>query len=221
MRTIAVIPALNEQKHIARVVRKTKQYGDHVIVVDGGSTDLTVAEAAGSGAEILYSNKGYGRQIKGGLLYARELGADIVVMLDGDGQHNPRDIPVMLKLLNDGKADVVMGCRVGNMPKYRRFGNRILTWLCNAGANFKPYDALTGYWALYADKIPYLTEKHWGIAIELLVKSRSDSCRMAAVNVDSIYHDDYADNSSSSPLKLGLNLLWYILKWRLKCEVLR
>lgn len=217
----AVIPALNEAKHISKVVKLTKRYVGNVIVVDGGSTDNTDVLAKKAGAEILYSKRGYGRQVIGGLLYAKRTGADILVMLDSDGQHNPHNIPKLLAFLLTDNADIVMGCRVGDMPKYRRFGNRVLTYICNIGAKFKPYDALTGFWAIKADKLPMLTERFWGIALELFIKCRANGCRLTSVNVDSIYHSDYQDNSSTSPLKLGLNLLWYVLKWRVRCEVFK
>ena len=107
------------------------------------------------------------------------------------------------------------------MPSYRRFGNRILTAVCNIGSGFRPPDAVTGYWAIRVNKLPKLTEPKWGVAVELLIKGRSNGCRMAVVEVASIYHGNYKDNSSTSPVKLGLQLLWAIIKWRFKCEVLR
>ncbi len=222
MKTIAVLPALNEEKHIEAVILEAKKHVDLVVVSDGQSTDKTRDIAHAAGADVICGQPGYGNCVRRGLWWARtNLGADVIVLLDSDGQHNPEEIPKLLALVFGNYADIVMGCRGAGMPAYRRFGNRVLTALCNIGANFKPYDAVTGYWAIRADKLPELTEAHWGVAIELLIKGRSNGNSMATVDVEAIYHGSYKENSHASPLKLGLNLLWYIIKWRFISEVLR
>ncbi len=115
-----------------------------------------------------------------------------------------------------------MGIRVkGNMPKYRRFGSKLLSFVCNIGSSFKPADSLTGFWAIKVNAIPNLTEEKWGWAIELLIKLRNKNRIIMRVPVKAIYHDRYSDNSAVSPIWLGLVLLWMIIKWRWKVEILK
>src|SRR4051812_32262382 len=95
---LAVIPAYNEDRFIASVVLKARHFVDEVIVVDDGSTDETVALAEACGAHVIRqpSNQGKAAAINAGFLIARERNASAVVLLDGDGQHSPTDIPALL-----------------------------------------------------------------------------------------------------------------------------
>jgi len=226
MKTIAVIPCRNEAKHIDSVVIEALKHVDMVIVSDGQSTDGTLGIAKQAGAHVRLSEIneaiGYGACIKRGIEEALSAKAGIIVLLDGDGQHDPAEISKLVNPIKHGNADIVMGQRLdGNMPAYRRFGNKVLTAICNTGATFRPSDALCGYWAVSVKALPKLTEDKWGVAVELLIKSRANGCRMMGIPIEAIYHDNYEDNSSVPPLKLGLSLLWLIIKWRFKVEVLR
>lgn len=225
MKTIAVIPCHDEEKHIAEVVKKSLQHVDQVLVEDDASTDATSRLARGAGAFVvnIKTNHGAGYAVVRGLKLAKiALDADIIVILDGDGQHNPDEIPKLIVSIAEDSADIVMGQRFeGNMPPYRRFGNNVLSFVCNIGATFKPPDAMSGYWAISTKAIPELTENKWGWAVELLIKSRNNGSRMMGVPVEAIYHDKYSDNSAVSPLRLGLSLLWMIIKWRFKVEVFK
>lgn len=225
MKTIAIIPCYNEARHIADVVMKARQYVDAVWVVDDHSTDGSALRAMAADAMVIpnKASPGKGAAVKWGIKVAMKYEQpDIIVMLDGDGQHNPAEIPKLVAPIRQGKVDIVMGQRLdGNMPSYRCFGNKILAIVCNLGASFKPPDAMSGYWAISAKAMPELTEEKWGQAVELLIKSRNNGCRIMGVSIEAIYHDNYADNSTVSPLKLGLSLLWMIIKWRVKVEVLK
>lgn len=226
MKTIAVIPCKNEAKHIASVVSEVLKHVDGVVVSNGRSTDCTISLAKEAGAKVRISYPteviGYGACIQRGILHAMKVEPRIIVLLDGDGQHNPEEIPKLIEPIKQRKADIVMGQRlIGNMPRYRRFGNKVLSAVCNIGARFRPADACSGYWAMSVGKIPNLTENQWGLAVELLIKSRANGCIVKGVTVEAIYHDNYADNSSATPFKLGLSLLWLIIKWRLKVEVFK
>jgi GT2 family glycosyltransferase len=109
-RVAAIIPCYNTQEQIGEVVTKTQKYVDQVIVVDDGSTDMTAAEARKAGARVIQHNRNYGKgaAMKTGAKYAD---ADIIVFIDGDGQHNPEDISDMLLPIQQGKADFVIGSR--------------------------------------------------------------------------------------------------------------
>jgi len=195
-----------------------------VLVVNDGSTDYTTRAASGAGAFVrtLETNHGAGYSVANGIkLAVATLNPDIIVILDGDGQHDPDEIPKLIAACEYGFLDVAMGIRVkGYMPKYRRFGNKVLSFVCNIGSNFKPEDALTGFWAMKVNAIPNLTENKWGWAIELLIKSRNNGW-INGVPVKAIYHAKYSDNSATTPILLALVLLWMIIKWRWKVEVLK
>src|SRR5262249_53099836 len=100
---LALIPAFNEDRFIASVVLKARRFVDEVIVVDDGSSDETAALAESCGALVLRqpANLGKAAAINAGFELARERNALAVVLLDGDGQHNPSDIPLLLKPILD------------------------------------------------------------------------------------------------------------------------
>ena len=121
---MACIPAFNEEKTIAKVVLLTQKHVDKVVVCDDGSTDMTGEIAERLGAEVIRHERrlGYGAAIQSLFRRARELGADVMVTLDADLQHNP-DIPVLVKPLWEGGADIVVGSRfLGMRRRFRGIG---------------------------------------------------------------------------------------------------
>lgn len=224
MKTVAIIPALNEEKHIAEVVKVTKRYADKVWVVDGNSKDRTAELARGAGAKVTYSEKrGLGSGLRRGLNMAMRDKPDVLILLDGDGQHNPAEIPSLLAPIQNGLSDVVAGNRrvLRGMPPYRVLGNGILSAFANFHSKKQFADSMVGFWAIRREALPKLTEPGWGVYTELLLKCRSNGHRLSSVPIQPIYHADYRENSTLPPWKLGVKLLWFILKWRIRTEVLR
>lgn len=128
MKVIAVIPAYNEASRIEAVVRGVKQYADIIIVVDDGSSDKTSVLAERAGARVVEhpENCGPGAATMTGIEAARALGADVVVTIDADEQHNPNDIPALLEPIRKGAADLVFANRFGQknkIPTIRRLFN--------------------------------------------------------------------------------------------------
>lgn len=116
-----ILPAYNEAEVISQVITKAKKalsqlegYETHFVVIDDGSTDNTSKEAGTSGVVVLRHvlNRGLGGALGTGLAYAKENGADILVTIDSDGQHDPKDIIKALKPLEKDEADVVIGSRL-------------------------------------------------------------------------------------------------------------
>lgn len=130
MKIIAVIPAYNEGKRIGPVVAGTKKVVDQVIVVDDGSSDDTARVAESAGATVVQhsENCGAGAATMTGIEAARALGAEAIVTLDADEQHDPRDIPALLAPILADRADIVFADRFGqrnHIPFIRRFFNAI------------------------------------------------------------------------------------------------
>lgn len=133
-----VIPAFNESAIIQNVIGEIRRSGyENIIVVDDGSVDGTQSKAAaiiGNNALKHKVNRGKGGATKTGIEAAKLLGADIIVTMDGDGQHDPKDIPKLIKPLMDEGCDVVLGTRLidpEGMPWYKIFQNKIgnlITW---------------------------------------------------------------------------------------------
>lgn len=142
MKIVAVIPAYNEASRIANVVHQARPYADSVVVINDGSTDSTEAAAKTAGALVVShaENCGAGAATMTGIDAARAMGADVLITLDADGQHDPRDIPALLKPVTDNLADIVFANRFGQrnrIPFIRRLFNGI--------GNFVTF-AATGRW---------------------------------------------------------------------------
>lgn len=197
---VACIPAYNEEKNIAKVIVKVKNYVDEVIVYDDGSRDMTADIAESLGAIVVKSNKnkGYGAAIKYLLMKARDMNADIAITIDGDGQHDPDEISKVIKPILDGEADIVIGSRFinnhtnSNISKHREIGIKAITKAVNIVANNDIKDSQSGFRA-YSKKALHslqLGEYGMGISTEILVKAKWNNLRIKEVPVTIIYHKD-------------------------------
>lgn len=126
MKTVAVIPAYNEQGRIGACVRDAAMFCDAVVVVNDQSSDATAEEAHRAGAYVLHHiiNRGQGAALQTGTDYAVDkLAADIIVHFDADGQMQGNDIPPMIQPIMDGQVDIVLGSRFlgvqANLPRSR------------------------------------------------------------------------------------------------------
>ncbi|MBN1585409.1 glycosyltransferase family 2 protein [Candidatus Uhrbacteria bacterium] len=113
MRVIAVVPAYRESRTVARVVRSLLPVTDSVVVVDDGSGDRTAEEARKAGALVVRHclNRGQGAALRTGTEFARRLGAEIIVHIDADGQHEPAGLSDITEPIVSGQADAVFGSR--------------------------------------------------------------------------------------------------------------
>lgn len=145
---LALIPAYNEATRIAPVVRQLVEQGLPVLVVDDGSRDSTAAVAREAGADVLRrANGGKGTAIIAGCRRAVELGYRRVLLLDGDGQHDPAEAPRLIAAARRG-ADLVIGMRMldlGRQPVHRRCFNRLSSLLVTMAAGQRIRDSQSGY----------------------------------------------------------------------------
>ncbi|WFN35020.1 glycosyltransferase family 2 protein [Methanogenium sp. S4BF] len=137
---VTVIPAYNEGITIGSVVLGSLKYSREVIVVDDGSADDTAEIARLAGATVIehINNQGKAQAIKTGFKAAQDMGAEAVVMIDADGQHNPDEIPIVAAPILSDEADLVIGSRFigeGNdIPAYRQIGQKTLNYATNVSS---------------------------------------------------------------------------------------
>jgi glycosyltransferase involved in cell wall biosynthesis len=220
----AVIPAYNSEKHIMDIVKKTSAFVDIVIVVDNNSHDKTARLAECVGAMVIHEYiQGAGAATNRGMQIAKAMGADIVVTLDADGQHNPMDIPRVVEPVLRNDADVVFGSRFKNqnvIPYYRRFGIKVITLCCNLYSKEWLTDAQCGLRAFskFALKAFNIEEHGYGVMIEEVMKAKKLYLRISEVPVQCFYHG-LKNDSHMNPVKQGILTLLCILKWRLKLMI--
>jgi hypothetical protein len=158
LRRVAIVPALNEELTIPRVIEELHAFdpGMDIVVIDDGSVDRTAAVAAAKGARVLRLpfNLGIGGAVQTGFRYAFEHDYDIAVRVDGDGQHDPLQLPRVLEPVLRGEADIVVGSRfAGDADGYRssrtrRVGIRLLAWVVSRIVGRRVTDTTSGFQAL-------------------------------------------------------------------------
>ena len=212
------IPAYNEEKSIGDMVKKSLQYSDKVIVVDDGSTDDTAQIAKQNGATVIShkKNEGYGASVISLFDRARQENTDILVLMDGDGQHNPEQIPLLINTLQENNVDVVIGSRfldaASQTPGYRKRGIKIITSAANFGTDFKVTDAQSGFRAYSKRAIESIhpTETGMAISTEILLKISNKGLSVAEVPITVSYNDD---SSTEHPVPHGVAVLMNTLKF--------
>jgi glycosyltransferase involved in cell wall biosynthesis len=157
-RLLVLIPAYNEQVAVPQVVNNVRQVIPQadILVVDDGSIDNTAQMAEWAGAFVLRHpfNLGIGGAVQTGLKFARQQNYDVVIRLDGDGQHNPSDIPSLYAILKHSKVDVVIGSRFlcpsdrMYIPLMRRLGIYTFALLVSLLTGRRATDTTSGFIAL-------------------------------------------------------------------------
>jgi len=209
---IAGIPAYNEEKTIAKVVLLAKKYVDKVIVVDDGSRDMTAEIAEALGAEVIRhkENMGYGAALRTIFHKAREENADILVILDADGQHDPEEIPTLIEPLLKDEADLVIGSRFlgrTDAKKYRALGIKIITKTANLLVGTKLTDAQSGFRAYNKKAIQVIrpTDDGMGASVEILTQAIEAKLRIREVPITIKYSG--LKTSSQNPIIHGAGVM--------------
>src|SRR2546427_7783734 len=209
---LVAIPAFNEGPTIGSVVLKARQFASNVVVVDDGSTDDTAETAALAGAHVIQHarNLGKGMAIRSGWLYARERDLEALVLLDGDHQHDPKDIPRIVEPILAGNADVVLGVRWGKtsgMPLYRRIGKPALDYAtATATKNGLLTDSQCGFRVFSSRALSLIEPTDNGLSIEsqMLLEAQERNLRIQEVNIDARYD---IEGSTLTPGKHGTSVL--------------
>ncbi len=214
MLTVACIPAFNEEKTIAAVVIGAQKYADKVIVCDDGSRDMTAEIAEKLGAKVILHgrNAGKGEALRSLFLASCEMGADFMVTLDGDGQHDPADIPRLLEPLKTGSADIVVGARFHEnnigIPNYRKLGNKMLNAVTFAGVS----DTQSGFrgYNRAALKSILPAEMGMGVDSELLMEASRKGLKIVEIPVSVKY--GIGKTSTHNPLFHTLDVFFSVVK---------
>lgn len=215
---LACIPAYNEEKTIAQIISNSKKYVDEVVVCDDGSNDNTAKLARDAGATVIsQKNQGYGAALATLFEHARKTNAEIMVTLDGDGQHDPDQIPLLINAIIDHNVDVAIGSRFldnsTSVSGYRKAGIKIITSASNYGTNFKITDSQSGFRAYAKNAIDSIhpTEQGMAASTEILLKISNKGLSVAEVPVTVSYEGDTSEeNSVPHGISVLMNTLKYI-----------
>ena len=207
---LAGIAAYNEARYIGSIVLQARQYVDEVIVVDDGSTDNTakVAELAGATVIRHAENRGKGTAIQSILVEAKKRNPEVLVLLDADSQHDPNEIPVLIKPISEG-FDLVIGSREAQdykTPRYRRVGRKVLLHSARLASKANISDSESGFRALSPKAINELELKANGFAIEseMITLAADKNLQITEVPISNIYTKD---GSTLNPITHGIDVL--------------
>ncbi len=185
-----VIPALNESLTIKDIIINSKKYSNDIIVVDGHSSDDTVAIAQSLDASVIYDNKkGKGEAIRSVIPHLKR---EITVFIDADGSHDPHDIPALVKPIIENKADHVSASRLlggsselhgGFDECMRLIGSTIITACINHRFKTALSESQNGFRAIRTEVIKSLglSENITTIEQEMIIKTLKKSYRMAEI----------------------------------------
>lgn len=206
MLKIACIPAYNEENVISDVIKKSLLYVDKVIVCDDGSSDNTAINAKNAGAHVIQHEKnlGKGSALKSLFSYVKNELVDVIVTIDGDGQFLPEEIPKLITSIIEQKSDIVIGYRFDDeieMPKYRKFGNKMFDKMTNLASNLPFRDTQSGFRAYSKKAIDILefNTKGFGVDSEILIDASRKKLKITEEKITVIY-DTGNKTSTKNPI---------------------
>ncbi len=219
VKVITVIPAYNEELNIGDVITKAFKHSDQVIVINDGSTDETEKKAKEARALVKSHivNRGLGITIRDGVTEALKLGADIIVIIDADGQYDADQIPDLLKPILDGKADLVLGSRfmgtISYMPRLKRFGNKIITLIVRNLMNIDITDAQTGFRAIKREVFEHISlAADYTYTQEMIIRAVAEGFHIEDVPVNFYKRKSGKSRLIRDPAEYGLNTAMTMLR---------
>lgn len=227
LEVLAAVPAYNEAETIAAVVEDVAEYADGVVVVDDGSEDATADRADDAGALVLEhpSNRGYGTALQTIFEEASRVDVDHLVVLDGDGQHDPSDIPLLVEEQRTTGAEIAIGsrfegCSQPDLPWYRRIGLWVVNGFFNLSmgvvrAESRIGDTQSGFRAYTPTAIRSLANDDYisdrmGASTDILHHAHQHDYDIVEVGTTIDY--DVADANNHNPLRHGFHLVRNMLR---------
>ena len=218
LKVIVGIPAYNEEANIAKIIVQLQKITDSILVCDDGSSDLTGEIAEKMGAQVIKhaKNLGYGAAIGSLFNKAHEIGADVLVTFDADGQHRVDDINSVLEPILKNQADIIIGSRflnnIDNVPKYRKLGIKVITELTNATIGNNITDAQSGFRAYGKNVLQNLRPSEYGMGVstEILIKAAKNKFRIKEVPITILYE---GDTSTHNPISHGVSVILSTIKY--------
>jgi glycosyltransferase involved in cell wall biosynthesis len=228
-RIAVVVPAYNEARHVGGVLRSLPEYVDHIIAVDDCSaddTDAVIRSCADARVAPLNTpaNMGVGGATMLGYAKALELGCEVIVKMDGDGQMSPEHLPLLLDAVVEQGYDYAKGNRfmagasLAGMPRLRLFGNIVLTFVNKLASGYwHIFDPQNGYTAISADALRRLDfgllHRRYFFENDMLIGLNLYNARVRDVAMPARYGDEHSD---LNPLHVGLKfpLLFVPRLWR-------
>ncbi len=226
---IAGLPMYNEEETIGTVVTLSKDYVDHVVCVDDGSSDSSarIAEACGAIVHRHRVNRGYGGALKSLFQIAKEMNADVLVILDSDGQHDPSSIPGLIEPITNDEADFVIGSRFvegGNtedMPAYRRLGIKVITAASNLSSDLDISDTQSGFRAFSRKAIERLRFDSEGMELSLEMLEDANDKNLKIKEVPTVIRYDVPKGSNFTAISHGFAVLaWAMISLSQKKPIL-
>lgn len=220
MRVLVIIPALNAEPSIGRVITEARAVAERVVVIDDGSADATARVAREAGAEVISHphNRGKGAALKTGFAYALEHGFEAVVTLDADGQHLPREIPKFVAAREQTGAHLVIGGRAHlfqEMLPRRRFANRMSSWFIGRVSKTGVSDSQSGF-RLYSAELlraAHLRSDGFDLESEVIVRAGCGNFKVITIPIDLGFVDGLS-TSHYKPLQDSLRIAWTVFRAR-------
>tara|TARA_Y100001936_G_C16071571_1_gene670986 strand:+ start:1027 stop:1905 length:879 start_codon:yes stop_codon:yes gene_type:complete len=212
------IPAYNEERNIAKIITGLKKITDSIIVCDDGSSDMTSEIAKNLNVIVVKHerNMGYGAAINTIFQRAKDIGTEILVTFDADGQHRIEDITKVISPIEENIADVVIGSRFlkenSQVPNYRKIGIKAITKVTNASINQKLTDSQSGFRAYnrkVLEKI-FPSDRGMGISTEILIKASKNNFRISEVPITILYE---GETSVHNPVSHGASVIISTIKF--------
>ncbi len=224
MKTVVIIPALNEADSIAKVLGHIPApFRSHVIVADNGSSDHTGEIAVALGAQVVTaSRRGYGSACLAGIEFARGARPDIYIFLDADYSDYPEDMTEMVNTLITKNLDLVIGSRMsglaeaGSLLPQARFGNNLATWLMYLRFGYR-FSDLGPFRAIRAEALNLIQmqDPNFGWTIEMQIKALKFGLKVCEIPVH--YRKRIGKSKITGTFKgtlqAGIKILWTIFKY--------
>jgi glycosyltransferase involved in cell wall biosynthesis len=210
-----IIPAYNESKHISDVIKKIKDYCENIIVIDDGSKDDTYELAKEQNVFVLKNivNMGKGAALRTGCDFALQHGAKTIIVIDADGQHNPKNIPSLIKSLEG--FDVLFTYRrfSEKMPFILRFGNWFISKFTSLLYGVKIKDTQCGFRAFTSEAYKRLRWQacDYSMESEMIANVGKNHMKYVQFPIETIYSDKYKGTTIIDGFKIVLNMIKFKL----------